>query len=122
MQSGEILLLSEVAQLPINERRYVRVTGRVVALDGGRVVCEVRDGGAGLRVDLSLVGFAEARVDALIQLIGELRPVEDKNFGTVGAGCRAHYLIASVVRNVDGLDVDLFAQALIARRKFLQVR
>jgi hypothetical protein len=52
----------------------------VISLDGGRVVCEVCemwDGGAGLRANLLLVGFAEARTDAL-PLIGELRPLEDK--------------------------------------------
>jgi hypothetical protein len=81
MQSGEILLLSEVAQLPPSERRYVRVTGYVITLDGSRAVCEVQHGmghGAALRVDLSLVGFGEVRVGALLQLIGELKPLEDK--------------------------------------------
>ena len=31
------------------------------------------------------------------------------------------YLLASVVRNVDGLDINLFEQALQIRRKFIQV-
>jgi len=38
---------------------------------------------AGLRVDLSLVGFAEAQADAL-QL--ELRPLEDKSTGFAPIG------------------------------------
>ena len=49
-----------------------------------------------------------------------LRDVLNKQFS--GPNAPPLYLLASVVRNVDGLDLDLFEQALKVRRNFIQVR
>lgn len=126
MQSGEIVLLKE---LPLDRHvlnKSLRVTGHVTLLDFANHACQLEHAGSVLWVDIARVDTAnvELRVSSLVQFIGEVRKVSDVggDFSVPAEyGKVPFYLLAKVARVVDGLDMTLYEQALLARRAFLRL-
>ncbi len=117
-RSGEIVFLREILADAHAVGKYVRVTGYVAEVDHSnpekQMVRIVHDN-ASLWVDIALVVATDLTTDALVQFIGQINPAAHNT----GAGGKGVILSAKVYRNVDGLDMKLYEEALIARREFL---
>jgi CST complex subunit TEN1 len=119
---GEILLLKELYQCSATDEcdsassevvgKYVRVTGYIEEYDPLKAQCLVSHGDSRLLVDLKLVFPEHMTVGSLFQFIGELAgvPAPDRLL-----------LKARVAKNVNGMDMKLFEQSLLTRRRFLAV-
>jgi hypothetical protein len=118
-RSATIFLLKELSEVNIGE--YVRVTGYVTGIEaGGAKACKIQHGNANLFVDLDLVQFDGIVVDSLVQFIGEICESEKRNRNLLNPeSTEKFYLSAKIFRIVDGLDMRLFEESLVARRKFL---
>jgi hypothetical protein len=135
-------MIKELQGLHDPWRKCVRVTGTVQSVDIHRKVCLIYHQGKSVLVDISLVDPSIPRLDTLCQFIGEIRQLNQvriaiRSFSPLphqrGTGCLYQQtpeapeqiggmlIAATIARNVDGLDLDLFEQALLARREFLQV-
>jgi len=127
---GEIFLLSELSDIVYPnlsnsdtagnpeiefKSKYVRVTGYVTEYDPGRAQCFIVHGNHKLVVDLKLVLPQNMSNDALFQFIGELCLPEQENSSSV------LILRARIAKNVDGMDIKLYEELLLARRRFLAV-
>ncbi|KAI9208518.1 telomere-capping, CST complex subunit-domain-containing protein [Polychytrium aggregatum] len=110
-QAAQIVHIDEIAQrLDELAGQSVRVVGRISKIDpmSNLLVLERRT--ATLTVRTDLVGdAAPLRERMLIQVIGNLE---------MGTHCTAH-VDAKIIRNVDGLDLDLWESAVEMRRRFL---
>ncbi|KAJ3020922.1 hypothetical protein HKX48_009526 [Thoreauomyces humboldtii] len=124
LQHGEILHISEiVSSQGSNAPVSVRVLGTLVAFDSTNSLALIDHLGARLTVDAQLLGPFHHRLKSLLQFIGEIdrQWVPPPNIAFEpprpprGPGM---VLRARIVRNVDGLDVPLYDQALQIRRKF----
>ncbi|KAI8918301.1 telomere-capping, CST complex subunit-domain-containing protein [Powellomyces hirtus] len=121
-QHGTILYISEIINSnpgPI-EPKSVRVLGILVAFDSTHTLALIEHAGAHLIVDAALLGPFHHRLKSLLQFIGEVergwKPPKDLPF-ELPPGPQV-LLRARIVRNVDGLDLPLYDQALEIRRKF----
>ncbi|XP_037444833.1 CST complex subunit TEN1-like [Triticum dicoccoides] len=85
----------------------LRVTGILKSYDMDSAVAVIRDGSATLKIDTQHLRDISFRSGSTFQFIGELliRPNDDA------------ILQARVGRNVDGLDLNLYQQSLIVRRR-----
>ena len=114
-QSGEIVFLNELYNNYGGNviGKYVRVTGHVSWLDAAQRRCQITYDKFVLFVDLENVDMAALTLDTLVQFIGEIRQIE-------GVSPSAQLeLKANVIRIVNGLDMRLFKEAILARREFL---
>ena len=122
MQSGEIVLLKEVRLDRDVVGKCLRVTGHVALLDFANHICQIEHAGAVLWVDIGRVDIhgANVKISSLVQFIGEVRITGRGDFSIPAEyGKDEFYLLAKVVRLVDGLDMALFEQAIQARRDFV---
>jgi len=115
MSSSEIVLLRELEKDASMLEKHVRVTGFVTHMDLTHHMVQITHGTSVLWVDIALVSATGLTLDSLVQFIGQILPGADK----VGVAEMPYYLQAKIVRLVDGLDLRLFEEALIARRAFL---
>ena len=127
---GEIWLLQEfysINDINLLQGKYIRVTGFIELYNPMNMTCQINHKGYSLIIDFSLCGSTtNISIGGLAQFIGELRDKE--NIAMIGRTNPAVaknnlriYLKARVYRNVTGLDLDLYEQSLLKRRKFLQV-
>ncbi len=117
-RSGEVVLLRELFTDPNVVGKYVRVTGYVSAQDTSAALVEISHDGAALWVDTTLVNVGALRQDALVQFIGAISAHVPVNVGSsIITG--SIKLTARIYRAVDGLDMRLYEEALLARREFL---
>eukprot|EP01039_Chlorochromonas_danica_P006064 gene6064-6678_t len=97
----------------------VRVTGRVVFVDGVTRICQIEDQRCHLVVDLSLADMGGVAVDDLWQFIGDISAmdasIDERLLGLPGR----FFLKATISRNVEGLDLNLFKRAVVKREAFL---
>ena len=115
-RAGEICLLRELLNDPNVQGKYVRVTGYVVKQDFSnpeQQLVQISHDGSSIWVDISLVVAKDLKVDSLVQFIGQI------NLSSTGAAYGSWHLSAKVFRGVDGLDMRLYEEALLARREFL---
>jgi hypothetical protein len=112
---GQLLFVHEiVARGAAANNLSVRVTGVLSGID--RALCRAalldpRISGCQLAVDTSQLIGQNLRNDELVQLIGEI---------AASAGVTVQLLRARTLRNVDGLDLDVFEKAVKAKRAFEQ--
>jgi len=118
-------MLHELFALPLEAQlKSFRLTGWVDNLDIERRSCTIQHNENILLVDLSLIDLSIPQTGGLCQVLGEIKSVrttEPKEHGgsrAAGELC----LAASIMRMVEGLDLNLFERALIARRQFLQAQ
>ena len=98
--------------------KYVRVTGYVTGRNnmGNSIqLVELSHDDATLWVDTSLVVTSELKTDTQVQFIGEMTAAAP---AVISHGA-SYQLTAKVMRIVDGLDMRLYEEALVARRQFL---
>ncbi|KAJ3150402.1 hypothetical protein HDU89_003183 [Geranomyces variabilis] len=121
-RAGTILHISEI-QRPSRQfgnQVSVRVLGRLVDFDPIHNLALIEHRGASLAIDAALLGPFHHRIKALLQFIGEVErnwtPPETLPF-QLGPGAHHPILRARIARNVDGLDVPLYEQALEIRRR-----
>ena len=129
---GDIVLLREVYEASdMCVGRTLRVTGTVIGMSCERV-CLIEHEKRRLWVETSLL--EGVRMDCLYQFIGLLSSVDDASCrlspaakaliaqSTDGRDERERLvcLKATIVRVAEGLDMRLFEQALMQRRKFMQ--
>lgn len=86
----------------------LRVTGRLQAYSAETAMATIADGSASLRINTQHLRGLNFRVDSVYQFIGELLIQPDNEA----------VLQARVGRNVDGIDLSLYHQALQLLRKF----
>lgn len=113
LQFGQIKHIEEILATKDLNGQSVRVLGKVVEFDipSNRVVLESPHGRTHrLTVDTRLLEAIPLATHSLFQVIGELRRQEDQPGGYV--------LEARVARNVDGLDIGLYDEALRLKRQF----
>ena len=115
-RSGELCLLRELNCDPNIVGKYVRVTGYVSSVDTISNFVEIIHDDDSLGVDISLVDTGSLKIDNLVQFIGEIKPSSQ---GQEQGKERRIYLAAKIFRAVDGLDMRLYEEALLARREFL---
>eukprot|EP00697_Spironema_sp_BW2_P011719 gnl/Spiro4/2753_TR1339_c0_g1_i1.p1 gnl/Spiro4/2753_TR1339_c0_g1~~gnl/Spiro4/2753_TR1339_c0_g1_i1.p1 ORF type:complete len:126 (+),score=20.76 gnl/Spiro4/2753_TR1339_c0_g1_i1:30-380(+) len=108
--SARIVGLEEVH--PAMQNQSVRVFGRLVEFDPSSQIAVLNHQGHSLRVNTELIAGVVLKSDSQYQFIGELRGAEDTDGSLV--------LEARVCRLVDGIDLELFQQALQLRNQFLQ--
>ncbi|RKO93863.1 telomere-capping, CST complex subunit-domain-containing protein [Blyttiomyces helicus] len=110
---GVILNIAEIlSQDTARLASTVRVLGKLISYDVPTNIAVIEHGGERLLVDVTLLGDFPHRLKSLLQFIGEL---EDH---APHAGGGSVVLRARIVRNVDGLDLKLFEQSLLIRRRF----
>ncbi|ONM51427.1 hypothetical protein ZEAMMB73_Zm00001d018831 [Zea mays] len=85
----------------------LRVTGSLQSFDVESATATIQDGSVSLKVDTQHLRDVSFRTNSVYQFIGELqiREVDDA------------ILLARIGRNVDGLDMNLYQQALLIRRQ-----
>lgn len=123
MQSGEVVLLKELQLDRHIIGKYVRVTGHITMIDFANHVCQIEHVENVLMVDITLIDLVsnDIKVSSLVQFIGEIRNTEQSTISLPSSNGKVpFYLQAKVARLVDGLDMTLYEQALLARRTFLQ--
>lgn len=86
----------------------LRVTGRLQAYSAETAMATIAAGSASLRINTQHLRGLNFRVDSVYQFIGELLIQPDNEA----------VLQARVGRNVDGIDLSLYHQALQLLRKF----
>ncbi|KNC80903.1 hypothetical protein SARC_06744 [Sphaeroforma arctica JP610] len=122
IKSAEILQISEIRQLADNVDGYsVRTIGKVIAVNLIGDWVTIAHNGWELRIDTSLLEPLAYRENSLYQFIGELQVLKLKN--TVPNEARddgSIALKARIGRCVDGMDLGLYMEALMQRRKYLQ--
>ena len=117
-KSGEVVLLRELQSDGNVLGKYVRVTGYVTGRNnmGNSIqLVELSHDDATLWVDTSLVVTSELKTDTQVQFIGEMTAAAP----AVRSHGASYQLTAKVMRIVDGLDMRLYEEALVARRQFL---
>jgi len=104
----------------------VRVLGFLARIDLLRGTASLAMRGAFLTVDCSLLppGCAALREGCLCQVLGEIVEAEEEEEEEEGGclapkGKKSLRLVARIVCDAEGLDVDLWEQALAVRRRFL---
>lgn len=113
---GQLLFVHEiVARGAAANNLSVRVTGCLRGVD--RASCRAslldpRVAGHSIVVDISQLIDQNLRDDELVQIIGEL--------SVVSGGATVQLLRARTLRNVDGLDLDIFMKAVKAKEAFEQ--
>eukprot|EP01038_Epipyxis_sp_PR26KG_P014353 gene14353-19250_t len=116
--SGDVVMLNEVRF----DSGYIRVTGQVDYIDAIARFCVISHRGRSeqLLVDLSKVDFSELRIDSMCQFIGDVKPTaEIKKTPIHGLTSSLFYLDTKILRIVNGLDLNLFEQATMIRRDYL---
>ncbi|ETV87298.1 hypothetical protein H257_00925 [Aphanomyces astaci] len=108
LASGEILLIDEVLRDNMLHRS-VRVTGRLDMYDAAKSIASLSFQNAVIVVATDLLVNFDFAIGSLYQFIGETYANEGKM-----------QLRARVGRNVDGLDTQLFVDALKLRREFIK--
>mmetsp|Transcript_25410 Transcript_25410/g.55248 ORF Transcript_25410/g.55248 Transcript_25410/m.55248 type:complete len:123 (-) Transcript_25410:766-1134(-) len=113
--SGEIVFIDEVLQSEVGswEGHSVRIIGRLKQYDvlSGRAVVHHRE--SELKVDTILLRGVALTEGSLFQFIGELEKDQEHEEQSL-------ILKARVGRNVEGMDLPLYEQAVVARREYLQ--
>ncbi|RUS22041.1 telomere-capping, CST complex subunit-domain-containing protein [Endogone sp. FLAS-F59071] len=110
---GVVYFLSEItADSQHMIGRSVRVNGTLLEYDAHANRAVIEHEGARLLVDTSLLGVFPHRERSLFQWIGEIS-VSDEHTAAAPLILRAR-----VVRNIDGLDLRLYEQAVRLRRRF----
>lgn len=85
----------------------LRVTGSLQSFDVDSATAVIQDGSVSLKVDTQHLRDISFRMNSAYQFIGELQIREDNDA----------ILLARIGRNVDGLDLNLYQQALLIRRQ-----
>jgi hypothetical protein len=111
MQSGQIKFINEVADDPTLVGQSFRLIGTLNHIDATENRAQIEHRGRLLDVDTTLLGQFPFHIGSLFQFIGEMNYDEFS---------KKLVLKARVGRNIDGLDMGLYEQALKIRREFLQ--
>jgi hypothetical protein len=129
-RSGTIVLLKELYSDPGVVGKYVRVTGTATSVNTMTNIVEITHDHVLLNVDVSLVDIGTLKLDTLVQFIGEMHARSDgianqddlKLLNAKGRHAPQQsqlFLSARIFRVVEGLDLRLFEETLLARRDFL---
>jgi len=125
-RSGEIVLLKELYSDSNVVGKYVRVTGTATSVNTMTNIVEIAHDNVLLNVDVSLVDIGTLKLDTLVQFIGEIHSrsdgityQEDLRNGKQAIQNNQLLLSARIFRVVEGLDLRLFEEILLARRDFL---
>ena len=111
VRCGEILHIEEVLSLGrAANAKSVRVLGALLEFDAETCRAVIEHQGTRLTVDTSALGSTIFRAGELMQFIGEVSLADADTLE----------LRARVVRNVSGLNLDLYDQAVHAKRQFEQ--
>ncbi|KAK9703206.1 hypothetical protein K7432_010867 [Basidiobolus ranarum] len=118
LKSGKIVFIKELVQsLNDWEGESVRVTGLLVTYDVHTNLATIQHNDYTLTIDTSLLGVFSHRINGLFQFVGELsnqnpqQPQKTRNISE-------YLLLARVVRNMEGLDLQLYEKAIAIRKKF----
>ena len=122
---GEVLFLSEIGEMgPQLVGRSVRTLGRLQKAEFASNTAEIALDGVALRVRTDLLGPDFPLVDGhLYEFLGEIeRPAAPAAAAAAAAAQNVSgvQLLARIGRDVEGKDVELFRQAILLRRQFLQ--
>jgi len=122
-RSGEVVLLKELYSDPNVIGKYVRVTGTATSVNTSTNIVEITHDNVLLNVDISLIDIGTLKLDTLVQFIGE---IHSRNMDGIMNQVQAKsmqknqlLLSARIFRVVEGLDMRLFEETLLARRDFL---
>mmetsp|Transcript_15918 Transcript_15918/g.41268 ORF Transcript_15918/g.41268 Transcript_15918/m.41268 type:complete len:130 (-) Transcript_15918:44-433(-) len=111
VEHGERMLLAEIAaQGSQLNGKSVLVLGRIQQCDHSQQTVVITHEHAELTVDVRMSPGVHLAKDAWFQFIGELEVQEQG--GAI--------LIARIARNVNGIDEQLYQEALYAQRRFLE--
>ena len=119
-RSGEIVLLRELHEDANVFHKSLRVTGFMRQMDISQGICRIEHDGHSVFVDTSLVPASSVALESLVQFIGEIKPAREHPFFSGNTSDSDFYMKAKVLRVVDGLDLTLYEESLLARRDFLQ--
>mmetsp|Transcript_36634 Transcript_36634/g.103412 ORF Transcript_36634/g.103412 Transcript_36634/m.103412 type:complete len:125 (-) Transcript_36634:614-988(-) len=114
-QHGVLMHISEVlADLPglAASGQSVRVLGTLDHVDATEARARISYHGSSLDVDTSMIPWLHLDLRSWYQFIGEVKSPE--------GGTGAHLLLVRVGRNVNGIDSQLYDEALELRRKFIE--
>lgn len=110
----EICFIDEILAdvYPSNNNHSVRILGKLKSYNPvtciGRLADPENKTLKTLAVNLQHVDDISFIKDSIYQIIGEIKPISDEKI-----------LDACIVKNVDGIDIQMFKEALHLRRKFL---
>eukprot|EP01134_Creolimax_fragrantissima_P004467 CFRG4467T1 len=120
VQSAEVLIIQEIRQLKKGiDSLSVRTIGKVVEVNIQSDWVLIDHNSWELRVDTSLLEPLPFRNNSLFQFIGELQLLKEPTHTPTDDGCVV--LKARIGRCVDGLDLGLYCEALMTRRKYLKM-
>ncbi|KNC97385.1 uncharacterized protein SPPG_07312, partial [Spizellomyces punctatus DAOM BR117] len=118
---GKIVHIEEI-QAQSMSGSSVRVIGTLLTYDTNTSLAVIEHARSQLVVDLSLLGPFSNRTKSLLQFIGEVetwQPPPNLPFSCLPSASRNYLILrARIARNVDGLDLSMYDQALQIRRKF----
>ena len=119
-RSGEIVLLRELYEDVNVVGKTIRITGFVRHIDVSMGIICIEHNGHSAYIDTSLVPASSVALESLVQFIGEIKPAREHPFFAGNTSDSDFYMKAKVLRVVDGLDLTLYEESLLARRDFLQ--
>lgn len=97
----------------------VRTVGRLVSVDSKGNICMIAYHHC--RIGVRTNALRHERIGSLIEVYGWIVDAEQMNACLETAPCPGRWILdARLVRNVDGLDVALYEQALLIREDFLR--
>ncbi|OQR90567.1 hypothetical protein THRCLA_22535 [Thraustotheca clavata] len=108
LAAGEIVQIDEILRDNMRDRS-VRVTGRLDSFDASQRTASISFQNSSMKVTTELLSNVELNLGSLYQFIGE---TYEQN-GELR-------LKARIGRNVDGLDIQMFLDALKIRREFIK--
>lgn len=121
-RSGEIVLLRELYEDVNVVGKTIRITGFVRHIDVSMGIICIEHNGHSAYIDTSLVPASSVALESLVQFLGEMKPASDHEYFVANTSDSDFFLKAKVFRIVDGLDLTLYEESLLMRRKFLQGR
>ena len=119
-RSAEIVLLRELHEDANVFHKSLRVTGFMRQMDISQGICRIEHDSHSVFVDTALVPASSVALESLVQFIGEIKPAREHPFFASNTSEGDFYMKAKILRMVDGLDLTLYEESLLARRDFLQ--
>eukprot|EP01041_Mallomonas_annulata_P008814 gene8815-18243_t len=117
LRPAEILFIEDLYRDPEVIGKYVRITGLLEFFDATTNTSRCSYEGHFVYIDMEYANPKGVFHLCQFQFIGEILDGKGKLFpGNISV---PFYLKARIARNVDGLDMDLFAKAILSRRQFI---
>lgn len=122
LHSARLLHIHELSSWQPNPRHAnsVRLLGRVVSMDAASATATLSYHGTTLTINTSAVDASLLRPGLLVQVLGELQQSRTTPVHRHAHDHHHHHrqLVARIIRDMSGLDTDLYDRCLRIRRDF----